>query len=267
VSTITSPSTPTYKALIRLDVRFFVHQDRFANHAVALAVHTQHVVDGVPEPMSLQSNRAFTTATLCAFSITAKSMEMSGNCSKPTASMSTMRDPLCVRCALDFQAASPCSRSAGWCSRSAAMKTPAEKQNIPEFQRKLPLATYFSASSRNGFSTNCRERKAFGWGSESPSSIYPKPVSGRLGGMPKVTSIPSRASDEATATSAAKVAVSRIRWSAASMSSTASSPCRCWISIAAMASGAVLRPMGSSMIVPRWAVLVAGLEQVLAVRP
>ena len=74
---------------------------------------------------------------------------------------------------------------------------------MPLFQRWLPLASSASATSRFGFSmkrsTRCTPLSP---ASGSAGAIQPKPVSGRDGVIPNVTSQPSAAAATACASAA-----------------------------------------------------------------
>ncbi len=112
---------------------------------------------------------------------------MSARRSKATASISTTSMPPSARCRLARIAPRAASRSAGWCRANASRMAPTEKQNIPEFHRELPLSRYPRATSSEGFSTKRRTCIPGPPPIASPISMYPKPTSGRVGAMPKVT--------------------------------------------------------------------------------
>ena len=71
---------------------------------------------------------------------------------------------------------------------------------MPLFHRYRPDSQYSVAVDRSGFSTN--ERMAYAApstdGRASPFSTYPYPVSGPVGGTPKVTTSPPDASASPT---------------------------------------------------------------------
>ena len=168
-------------------------------------------------------------------------MESSGTCIKDSPSSSNWLkfSPLAARECLIQDSVD--ERISGQCCLISFNTAPAVKQNMPEFQRNRQEAMYSLARSKEGFSTNLK--------TVLPSaSMYPKPVSGEWGWMPKVTNLPCSASSVACMTACWNAAWLLIKWSAASTSNTASAPCSSKAVMAAAAiAGAVFRPKGSKM--------------------
>jgi len=76
---------------------------------------------------------------------------------------------------------------------------------MPLFHKNRPLETYRRAVPRSGFSTKRVTRKLRSLlGSGSPRSIYPNPVTGPPGVIPKVTREPSAARGSAAAIAACR---------------------------------------------------------------
>jgi hypothetical protein len=91
--------------------------------------------------------------------------------------------------------------------------------------------------------------------------MYPQPVSGVVGTMPKVTSWPVSAAAMPASSAVRNPAAFWITWSAASTSSSGSSLWAVVCRAATATAAAVLRPMGSSRIAlgstPIWRICTA----------
>ena len=109
------------------------------------------------------------------------------------------------------------------------------------------------AVSASGFSTNCTSSKATVPLFDAPVLMYPNPVSGELGVIPKVTRQPRCATSAPATTAVRKPSTSAIAWSAGIASSSGGSSGEvCRASCAASANaGAVLRPSVSSTTASR----------------
>src|ERR1039457_643468 len=260
-ATSDSPTTRTGRPSARM---------RLPEPSTAVAGPSSRSLPGTPprnskpashEPRSLQPHAQGTVSTCRAFSITAISIEKEGEEEK--ISVKEEESPAlraaCARRAI--------FRISGQALSISSKRYEIRNTKMPAFQKKRPEARNSSTRAIVGFSTKRTTRRAasscplfpfkeiFSFFSSyssaeifssSSTSMYPNPVSGRVGGMPSVTNASCVRAAFAAARRAARNAVSsRTAWSDGSTARTVSGASSEAASAERATAGAVLRRTGS----------------------